>query len=190
MRVLKQYVITTINAPNVYDVVMEFPGSQLDEQAMPLKHTIIHFEIDDIREMPVGFGDTPHRWNYDATNQIVTPQWAHAHVINFDVGIWASDLSGGTTARMRARQHLTRLFAIPEGAERLRNYSDGDDGVLDVLSFSGGRGVIDSVNDVRLFRMVDSTLEIRVYSRTPIESATAGPSIEEIDQAPGLTIIG
>jgi hypothetical protein len=91
---------------------------------------------------------------------------------------------------MRARQWLTRLFSLPEGAERLRNYSDAGDGVLEVLSFSGGRFIQDSANDMRLYRMVDGTLEIRVYSRTPIDDVVIGPAIEEIDQAPNLTIIG
>ena len=187
-RTLKSYVVDTINAPNIYDVVMEFPGSQIDASKLPLEKTVIHFEIDDIDEQPLGMGDTPARWNYAAGD--VQPQWAHIHVVNFDVGIWASDRSGGTTSRMRARQWLTRLFQIPEGAERLRNYSDGDDGVLEVLSFSGGRFVPDSSNDVRMWRLVDSSVVIRVFSRTPMEDVETGPAIEEIDQAPNLTIIG
>ena len=189
-RVLKQYVIDGLNAPNTYEVVMQFPGALLDEEELPLKKTIIHFEIDDIDERPVGMGDTPHRENYDIATGTVTPQWASVHVINFDAGIWASDLSGGTTSRMRARQHLTRLFSIPGGAERLRDYSDGDDGVLEVLRFTGGRNALDNINDQRLYRLIDSTLEIRVFSRTPIEFAEQGPAIEEIAQAPNLTIIG
>lgn len=189
VRTLKSYVVDTINAPNVYDVVMEFPGAQIDAATLPLPHTLFHFELDAIQELPVGFGDTPMKWGYDGAGS-VHPQWAHVHRMNFDVGIWASDKSGGTTSRMRARQWLTRLFSLPEGAERLRDYSDADDGVLEVLSFSGGRFIQDSANDTRLFRMVDGTLEIRVYSRTPIDDVVIGPAIEEIDQAPGLTIIG
>lgn len=193
VRTLKQYVIDTVNAPQLYDVVMEFPGASIDAQKLPLDKTLFHFEIDEINEDPVGMGDTPMAWNYDNTNpgfEIVTPQWAHVHVINFDVGIWASARSGGTTQRMRARQWLTRLFSLPEGAERLRNYSDAGDGVLEVLSFSGGRFTPDITNDVQLFRMVDSTLTIRVYSRTPVADAVVGPAITEIDQAPNLTILG
>jgi hypothetical protein len=188
-RTLKQYAIDTINAPNVYDVVMEFPGAQIDAAKLPLSKTIFHFEVDAIEELPVGFGDTPMVWGYDNAGQ-VHPQWAHVHRLNFDIGVWASDKSGGTTSRMRARQWLTRLFSLPEGAERLRNYSDGGDGVLEVLSFSGGRFIQDTANDMRLYRLVDSTLEIRVYSRTPIDDVVSGPAIEQIDQAPGLTIIG
>lgn len=189
-RTLKSYVIDTINAPNVYDVVMEFPGANIDAKTLPLRKTIIHFEIDDIDEQPLGMGDRPAVDNYDAVTSEITPQWAHIHVVNFDVGIWASDAEGGTTSRMRARQWLTRLFSIPEGAERLRDYSDGGDGVIEVLSLSGGRNVIDRVNDMRLYRMVDCTLVCRVFSRTPIEDAVTVPAIDEIDQAPNLTIIG
>lgn len=189
-RTLKSYVIDTINAPNVYDVVMEFPGADVDAGKMPLRKIIIHFEIDDIDEQPLGMGDRPAVDNYSAGTSEITPQWAHIHVVNFDVGIWASDAEGGTTSRMRARQWLTRLFSIPEGAEHLRDYSDGGDGVIEILSFSGGRNVIDRVNDMRLYRMVDCTLVCRVFSRTPIEDAVTVPAIDEIDQAPNLTIIG
>lgn len=189
-RTLKAYVEDTISAPNVYDVVMEFPGAQIDADLMPLGKTVIHFEIDSIDERPVGLGDTPMATNYDETTESVQPQWAHVHVINFDVGIWASAKSGGTTSRLRARQWLTRLFSIPEGAERLQNYSDGGDGVLEVLSFTGGGFIQESAGDVTLYRMVNGTLEIRVYSRTPLEDAEIGPAITGIDQSPGLTILG
>jgi hypothetical protein len=190
VRTLKSYVVDTINAPKVYDVVMEFPGAQIDAEKLPISKTIIHFELDAVTELPVGFGDTPMVWNYNAAAFSVQPQWAHVHRMNFDVGIWASDKSGGTTQRMRARQWLTRLFQLPEGAERLRKYSDAGDGVIEVLSFSGGRFLQDTANDVRQYRMVDGTLEIRVYSRTPLDDSEVAPAIEEIDQAPGLTIIG
>lgn len=189
VRTLKAYVVDRVPA-NVYDVVMEFPGAQVDAMKVPLDKTLFHFEIDAIDEQPLGLGDTPTLWNYDQATDNVTPQWARIHVVNFDIGVWASDRSGGTTSRMRARQWLTRLFQIPEGAERLRNFSDNGDGVLEVLSFSGGRFVPDSVNDVRLWRLVDCTLVIRVFSRTPLEDAVTGPAITGIDQAPNLTIIG
>lgn len=189
-RVLHDYVVDTINAPNVYSVVMQFPGADIDSQKLPLDKTIIHFQVDSIDEKPLGLGDRPVTENYDEDTGETRPQWARVHRINFDVGVWSSDRSGGTTSRMRARQWLTRLFAIPEGAERLRDYSDGGDGILDVLSFSGGRNAEELVNDVRLYRLVDTTLEIRVYSRTPLGDAPVVMAIEEIPQAPNLTILG
>lgn len=189
-RTIKQYVIDGLNAPNVWDVVMQFPGADIDAQTQPISKTIIHFEIDDIVERPLGFGDAPHRDNYDAAAGTIQPQWASIHEINFDVGIWASDRSGGTTSRMRARQHLTRLFGIPQGLVSLRNYSDNGDGVIELLRFSGGRDILDFSNDVKLYRMVDASLDIRVFSRTPLADAAIETAIDEIVQAPNLTILG
>lgn len=190
-RTIKQYVIDGISAPNAYEVIMEFPGAAFDTKKLPLDKTVIHFEIDDMPERLLGFGDDPARDNYDAVNQQNQPQWAAIQEINFDVGIWASAKSGGTTSRMRARQHLSRLFGFPQGVVNLRDYSDNGDGVIEILRpLSGGRFVLDRVNDVTMYRMVDCSLDVRVFSRTPIENSPIVPTIEDIVQAPGLTIIG
>jgi hypothetical protein len=188
MRAIKDYVVNAINM-NVYEVVMEFPGAALDAKELPLRKTIIHFEADDMPEKVIGFGDNIFRLNYDGPSETVNPQEAREHRIDFDVGIWSSDASGGTTARMRARQILSDLFGGAQAIERLRAASDGGDGCVEILRFGGGRFAIDTVNDQRVFRMVDGLLEVRVFSRTPL-SDTPGPSIEEISQAPGLTILG
>ena len=188
-RELKSYVEANINT-GIYSVVMEFPGSIVDADKLPMKKTIIHFEIDNIESSPVGFGDNVFNDNYDPATELVTPQAAEEHMINFDVGIWASDKSGGATSRLRARQLLRSLFGI-EGIAKMRAATDGGDGGLEIISYSGGEFAIDtSANDVRLYRMINSMLVIRVYSRTLGTTVTPVQTIQEIDQAPNITIIG
>lgn len=172
---------------SVYEVHMEFPGSDVDAGLVPLTRTLIHFAVDDIAEKNVGFGDNVFNYNYDEVTQDTYPQEAAEHRINFDVGIWSSDRSGGTTARARARQVLRILFTGPMAAERLRSETDDGDGGLQILTFGGGRFVTERVNDIDVYRMVDAQLEIRVYSRTPLPAPS--PAIEEIGQQPGLTIL-
>jgi hypothetical protein len=192
LRVLKEYVEDNVNT-RIYNVVMEFPGSIVDAGKLPIPKTIIHFELDAVDSGPVGFGDGKFADNYDAATQTIAPQYATVNVLTFDVGIWASDRSGGTTARMRARQALEFLFGVNGGGlSKLMDYSDNGDGGLEILSFSGGRFVLDSsTRDFRLYRMVDCQLVIRVFSRTPIPVDDPGqPTIEQITQTPNLTIIG
>lgn len=171
----------------IYDVIMEFPGPLLDNADNPLPKTLIHFEIDDERDMMVGLGENIYADNYDGVAHTVNPQYAGLHQINFDVGIWASDQSGGTTARLRAKQILYDLLGAPSGRINFQATTDGGDGRVEILDYTGGRFIRDTINDVPVFRMIDGQLVVRVYSRTKL-SATPGPSIEGIDQAPALTI--
>lgn len=191
LRTLKDYVEANINT-RVYDVVMEFPGSIVDAGKLPMKKTLIHFEVDSIDSGPVGFGDGMFEDNYNSTDQTITPQYAEIHVFTLDVGVWASDSSGGTTQRMRARQALEFMFGVNNGGtKKLRDFSDGGDGGIEILSFTGGRFVLDRTeNDVRLYRMVDCSLVLRAFSRTPISLGTPIPTVEGHTQDPNVTILG
>lgn len=188
VRGIQDYVKDNLNT-RIYDVIMEFPGANLDAKKMPLRKTVIHFEVDAINDSPMGFGDRPMVDNYNEIDQTVNPQWAAMHVINFDVGIWASDDSGGTTSRMRARQELQRLFGFPPSIDALRAATDGGDGAVEILRYRGGNFTVDRASDVRVLRMVNGELEVRVFSRTPL-AVDSAPAIEEISQSPGLTILG
>lgn len=188
-REIKRYVEANINT-GIYRVVMEFPGSIVDAEKVPLNKTIIHFEIDGDDKTLLGFGDNVFDTNYDAATHLNSPQAAERHVLNFDVGIWSSDRSGGTTARMRAKQLLAAMFAVDRVAA-FRSFTDGGDGGIEILNFSGGRFALDvSANDIRLYRMVDCALTVRVFSRTPLATVNPEPAIESIVQSPGLTILG
>lgn len=200
VRELKDYVSQGVNSAvldnnsnpsglEIYDVVMEFPGPALDNGDIPLKKTVIHFEIDDVMSQHVGMGDNIFADNYDVATQSVNPQIARRHQVNFDVGVWASALSGGLTARLRARQILDDLLGAANGQIAFRDFATGDDGYVEILNYTGGRFILDTINDVPVYRMIDGQLEVRVFSRTKLATAT-GPAIEEIDQVPNLTILG
>lgn len=188
VRAIKDYVRNNINT-RIYDVSMEFPSPEVEQYKMPLRKTIIHFEVDDMPESLIGIGDNIFALNYDPVRKTVNPQEAREQRLNFDVGIWASDDSGGTTSRMRAKQILSNLFGGSTGIKALYEAAEGDDGSIEILRYEGGRFAIDTINDVRVFRMIDCQLEVRVFSRTPI-SDEPGPAIEDIQQVPNLTIIG
>lgn len=187
VRTLEAYVKANMNS-RVYDVEMEFPGAIVDSQKVPLKKTMLHFAIDDVKSSVLGMGDNAFAQNYDASTHSIFPQYANQHEFTFDVGVWASDRSGGTTQRMRARQQFEFLFGSG-GIDKLRSFSDGGDGVLEILSFTGGTNVLDESNGVRLYRMVNCMLVIRVFSRTPLPS-TGIATIEQILQSQTITITG
>jgi hypothetical protein len=179
----------------IYDVVMEFPSTDEILERVPLAKTLIHFEIDQIQDMELGFSgreQTIVKSNYDALLKQVIQQEGVEHRVNFDVGIWTSDRSGGKTQRLRAYQNLIRLFQGKLAFDDLRDATlrtDAGqfDGCLEILNFTGGRFLTESVNDVLLHRMIDCSLVIRCFSRTsPIRPPI--PTIEEILQDPELII--
>jgi hypothetical protein len=173
---------------NAYEVVSEFPGSMLDTRKMPLDRTIIHFEIDDIQSDLVGMGPNIFSQTYDETTGEVTGRTGEVHVLNMDIGVWATDRSGGTTSRLRAKQILQNCLGGTRGIVKLRDFSDGGDGMLENLGFSGGRFVLDRINDVQVFRLIEATLVLRVFSRVPLDDDMHGPAIEEIEQDPKIWI--
>lgn len=175
---------------NIYDVVMEFPGPMLDDRTrkVPLTKQLVHFEVDGITERTLGFGNNVFEDNYDAATGIY-PQEAGISLINFDVGIWTSDRVGGTSARAETRRMLSQIFNGPAALERFRTDSDGGDGGIEIVRYTGGRFATDKVNDVIVYRTVDGQLEVKVFSRTP-KPTDAVPTIEQIGQSQGLTILG
>jgi hypothetical protein len=198
IRVLKEYLEDRFHrsvsdrgqyvGENAYEVVSQFPGPDLDIRMMPMHRTIIHFEIDDISSDLLGFGDNIFGETYDPATHMVTGREGQVHEINLDVGIWASDASGGITSRSRAKQILQHSLGGAGGIERMREFSDGGEGTIDIMNFSGGRFVVDRIGDMQVFRMIECTLILRVFSRSPLEDAQVGPAIEEIIQDPDLKI--
>jgi hypothetical protein len=172
-----------------YEIVMEFAGPAFDLRLMPIRKTVIHFEVDDIVTRPVGLGDGIFVQEFNEVTGEVLTQYATAHRINFDVGIWATDASGGVTSRSRAMQILNNAFGGAYGILKLREFSDGGDGRLDIHSYTGGRFIMDRSNDMTLYRTVESNLEIGVFSRSPgADEAEIGPAITDITQDPELKI--
>ena len=187
VRGIKDYVRDRVNT-NIYDVVMEYPDLLSAESTVPHGKTMIHFEIDMIDTEQLGFsgafdGAWVHEYSVDTGD--VTPKYAARHLVNFDVGIWSWDRSGGITARLRARQLLHTILGLPQSGVSLRDATDGGDGGIQVMSFTGGRFITDRINDVPTYRMVDSNLNVLVFSRaTDIDI----PAIGDIYILPELTI--
>jgi len=174
-------VLDDLNQPSgldVYEIVMEFPSDQLIAKLVPGGKTLIHFEIDDIRDEPLSFGRNVAQQVYDGVNFTLTQREGRRHIMNFDVGIWAWDKSGGVTSRLRAREVLTNLFTGGMATENLRAATDGGDGQLELLSFDGGHFIQEAVNDVRTFRMINTSLMVRVFSRSV--APVVEPTVEGI----------
>jgi hypothetical protein len=84
------------------------------------------------------------------------------------------------------------LFGYPSSVEALRQFSDGGDGSIEIVQWSGGMNAQDRVNDIRVYRAMNMTLDVRVFSRSPLptDSSLADTVIEDIIQQPNLTILG
>lgn len=185
MRSLGEYVKENVGE-EFYNVIFEFPSAETLNYLVPQNRSIIHFEIDDIENKVVGFGDNIFRYNYDAATGTVKPQEGREHFLDLDVGIWSWDKSGGTTSRLRAYQVLTDLFNGARAYRRTFEETTHGDGGLEIQSWTGGRFLTEQVNDMLVYRTVDATLRLRVYSRTP--SGAAEPAIVEYEQDPDLSI--
>jgi hypothetical protein len=149
----------------LYDVVMSFPDSQTSPISTELAKTVIHFEVDDIENKDLGFG-------YGFTNAVIvegdettagtiTEQAGRSHTVNFDVGVWASDETGGVTSRLRAYEMLDKCFNGQIARENCRAVTGG----VEIRSYEAGRFITEGINDVRVFRIVGAELVVRVYSR-------------------------
>jgi hypothetical protein len=197
-RTLKEYTATGLEKSvkddqgnvvglDVYEVIFEFPATIDMLQRVPFEKVLIHFEIDDIVNEPLGFGDNIFRDNFNDIDDTIRPQEAKMHRVNFDVGIWSSDRSGGTTQRLRAYQVLENLFHGARASKALWNASTHGDGGIEILQYTGGRFITERVGDVVTYRSVDGQLEVRVFSRTPMGEPE--PAITTTVQQPGLNIV-
>jgi hypothetical protein len=171
---------------DLYEVVFEFPSTIDVLERVPFDKVLIHFEIDDIVNEPFGFGENIFRDNFDDVTDTIRPQEAKMHRVNFDVGIWSSDRSGGTTQRIRAYQVLENLFHGARASKALWNASTHGDGGIEILQFTGGRFITERVGDVVTYRTVDGQLEVRVFSRTPMGDPV--PAITDAVITPNLNI--
>lgn len=188
MRALEEYVkdgfALTGADDDPYEISMHYPDvDAMAKTRLPMKTTIIHFEIEDNRHIVFGMGDNV----FDAHEEELPPpsdpghfdlieHEGRCHQIDLDVGIWASVESGGPTSRMQARETLDTLFAGTGAYRACHAATDG----IEVVSFSGGLNLIDQINDIPIFRTVNLLLRVRVYARFkkfPV------PVIEGIGQA-------
>lgn len=173
-----------IDPADAYDIVWDWPDSGEIGKGAELKKTIVHFVIDDIDNRRIGIGDNQtKRTETLAVDPIADPDtvtYAEGglHEINFDVGVWASDLSGGSTARLVVYQMLYNLF----GTEFARRSFNATTEGVEILRFNGGRFITDRINDVRVFRIIDSELVARVYSGINVETLVIVDKEPEVDE--------
>lgn len=150
-------------------VEMSFPDTTKITKETPLDKVLIHFEQDDMANPQLGFG-TPGVEEFDEDAATVVLKEATRHLINFDVGVWVSAQCGGTTGRMQYMQTLANLFASPVNKRAMREQTDG----LYPMSFSGGRNVLDRINDILVWRATEMTLVVEVFGRViPASSVPA-----------------
>lgn len=179
-RSLKGYVLAHLDL-DLYDVEFGFPSSENLGEWLPFTKTIIHFEIDDISHPPIGFGDNIVDVQYDETDFTLIESEAQAHLINWDIGVWASAETGGVTARLQAFQVLSDLFNGPSALTNLREIG------IELRSFAGGAFVKEEIDNVSVFRVVNITLVTRVFSRKRIGPT---PFITDIDVVPEVSVDG
>ncbi len=158
-RALGSYVTYALADPDVA-VEMSFPDTTQWTKETPLPTALIHFEQDDIEDVPIGFG-TPGVQTYDYVNGYVRLDEAAQHIINFDVGVWVSAENGGGTKRMEIVSALFDLFTVAGNKVALNDATGG----LQIVSFDGGRNVLDRINDLPVWRSMGMTLRVRVFSR-------------------------
>lgn len=187
-RVLHEYVETTLGTmlPNdEVTVEMSFPNTRDWPKELPLDKPLIHFEQDDLGDPILGFGVPGVEVIDDVTdpdNPTSSFHEAAEHIINYDVGVWTSAQSGGTTKRMIVVQALKNMLATAGGKLALNEATGG----LQVVSFNGGRNELDRVNDVPVWRALDMTLVVRCFSRHIPEVPDVVPT--SVIQEPHLTI--
>lgn len=180
-RALENYVLIKSEDTD-YEIIGSFPPTELFTERQPLERTIIHFEFDDIRNPWFGFGDNVVDAVYDDTAQTVLLHEAKPHIVNIDVGVWASERSGGGTARMEAYEFLTNIFNGTLAYRDLR-----DNWGIEIQSFNGGNFIEEDINDIAIWRVAGLTLIVRVFSRsTP--PAPIPYIVEDITQEPNLSV--
>ncbi len=185
---INKYVKSNLNVNSgllLYEIVMDWPEADDLAKYMTLEKSIIHLVIDDIESTKLGFGTDVV--NGAETLQVaplpdfVKWQQARSHVVNYDVGIWASDKTGGSTARLAIRQMLDFILGGDYARRKLSAATNG----IQIVRFSGGTFATEQINDIRIYRVLDLELVVRVYSRAMLADQVI---TEDIVQAPNLAI--
>jgi hypothetical protein len=158
------FVTSKLNNNNVWDVRMAYPQNDELDEFVPQEKGIITFEVDDISSVDTGLGDKIVETIVNEFTGTVIQVEHQAYEINFDVGIWTTHKSGGTTARMRAFQYLAAMFVGPSAFNEVKTKIGAE-----IVSFRGGSFVNDEVNGVVVFRGVDTSLICRVFVRKHLE---------------------
>lgn len=179
-RTLKSYALSSIDS-DLYEIQFGFPGADDIGRWLPLEKILIHFEIDDITHIPLGFGDSVVAVEYDDEDTTIIESEAQQHLINWDIGIWTSAQSGGVTSRLEAYQVINDLFVGPTAYFNLNQLG------IEIRSFTGGSFIKEEIDNLSVYRVVNMTLVTRVYSRRLVGPT---PQITDIGVAPEVSVMG
>lgn len=184
-RAIGAYVSNYLNDPDL-GVEMSFPDTRNMQKETPLDKALIHFEQDDISDPVLGFG-VPGKDVFDYVTDPAAPTYAKhetmQHHINYDVGVWVPAEIGGATKRMQLTQSLKNMLTTATGKKAL----NGATGGLWIVSFEGGRNELDRINGIPIWRTLNMTLIIKVFSRH-IPATILVPGDGDYKQNPDLTI--
>ncbi len=185
---INEYVRNNVNAPaglQAFEVVMDWPEADDLIKQIQLEKTVIHFVADDIDSQGLGFGTNvvagTEQLQISPLPDYVGWQQAKMHTVNYDVGVWASDKSGGSSMRLFAYQMLDQIFGGDYARRDLRTATQG----VEIVSYSGGSFITEKINDVRVYRIIDCELIVRVFSRFMLKDQVI---VEDVVQAPDLEI--
>jgi hypothetical protein len=177
-----------VDLNEVYEIVWDYPTALSLPDPAEFTKTIIHFDIDDITTARLGHGtgivQSAVTDGTDTDAGSVVDSEAMSHVVNYDVGVWASDLSGGVTSRLKAYQLLDKFLSGEIARQKCLIATQG----VEIKFYRSGRFITEAINDVRTFRVVGAELEVRVFSLDD-----ADPEIlvdQEPTQEPELVIQG
>lgn len=163
---LKAYVESNLDT-RVYEVRFDWPDTTQMSREVPLKQRVIHFVLDHEDNPVIGMGDSVIDAVVDEDAGTVVEREGACHVLNFDVGVWSSVETGGPSGRMEARYELGRILQGPSARAACKTATDG----IEIVSFSGATFVIDTINDLTVWRITDMELIVRVYSRKNLPEA-------------------
>ena len=184
LRSIQEYVTDQLHAAtdigDVVDVEMSFPDTRSWMKTIPLERSLVHFELDDDPEMRLGFGVPTTQDDDGDTTTLSEPV---PHELNFDVGVWTSAQSGGTTKRGQLRQALYAIFG-PASARREFTEQTG----IVIKSYGGGHDVLDRVGDVPIYRTAAITLVASVFSKHTFASGV--DLITAYEQREELSVVG
>jgi hypothetical protein len=183
-QMLKDYIEDELPNVEVYDIVNSYPTADEFTSRMPLEKTIIHFDIANNEESLLGFGDNVvQSFHNDPDFELIEWQ-AQELQLTWDVGVWASARSGGVSARFMALDDLRVLFSGAYAVERgrLRDF--------EIMSYGGARFLVDTINDVEVYRVADIELVTRVFGRMiiPTQIFVADVIIESHTEIDGVEI--
>lgn len=166
---------------DIYDVQLGYPDILNLDKTVPFPKALISFDINDLNPMALGLGESSVNEFHDEFDRTTQTWEAFQYEPAFAVNIFAAAQNGGPNARLNAMQSLSYLFNGPRAREEMMQVTDG----IEILGFTGGRFVLDTLADQPVWRVVDLELKLRVFGRRKL---TPLPAWEDIVQEPGIEI--